>query len=266
MFDKAISIARVVSGWLAHQPGYMLLTASQDRLASQPPEHFRAAWLGVMAVSVAWGAGSTVLWSWTWGLFGDFSGIPLMPVVAVLAVGGLWLYLRSIIALAGALGGEGPGRSAAAAIIVVVWSLALVGLKSWNPDFPIYLPYILQWIRPRMMFRALLLAPIWGGWAMLIGCQFSRPTDHTEPAVAAFARGCGPLTATAVLAVMLPATILYFNHLAWTQLSISATAMVAAVGGGTLLCRRCGGLCLRGLLAANMLTQIAFLLAYLANR
>jgi hypothetical protein len=244
----------------------MLLTAEDDALANQPPGRFGRAWFGLVLLSLGWGACSMVLWSWTWGLFGDFSGIPLMPVAVVTAVGLMGLYPRCLLALAGSLVGREPRRSVAASVIVAVWVLMLLGLKSWNPDFPHYLPYIWQWTRPRMMFRPLLLAPLWGGWAMLLTGQFCRPGELCEPVVAALTRGCSVVMTTVVLAALLGVTVTYFNHLPWTQLSISATAIVTAAAGGVLLCRRWGGLCRGALLATNMLTQIAFMLAYLANR
>jgi hypothetical protein len=244
----------------------MLLTAEDDGLANQLPGRFGRTWFGIMLLSLLWGASSMVLYSWTWGLFGDFSGIPLMPVVVVLVVGLMGLYARCLLALAESLVKGEPRRCVAVAVIVAAWVLMLLGLKSWNPNFPYYLPYIWQWTRPRMMFRPLLLAPIWGGWAMLLAVQFCRPTERSEPVVAAFARGCTPLATTAVLTALLMVTMVYFNHLPWTQLSISATAIVTAAVGGVLLCRRWGGLCRAALLATNMLTQIAFVLAYLANR
>ena len=49
-------------------------------------------------------------------------------------------------------------------------------------------------------------------------------------------------------------------------MKIPAAAFVAAVAGGLVLCRRAGGVTRQALLANNLVTQIAFLLAYLANR
>lgn len=252
--------------WLTHRPGYMLLTAAEEGLAEEPPGRFARAWLSVMVVSILWGCCSVVLWSWTWGLFRDFSGIPLMPTAVVLAIGLLGLYARSVLVLAESLVGRDGRQAVAVAVLVTVWALMLLGIRSWNPDFPHHLPPALQWTRPRMMFRALLLAPIWGGWAMLLAGQFCRPSARTEPVVAAFARGCGAMTATIVLAVLVLVTVTYYNNLPWTQLSISATPVIVAAAGGALLCRRWGGLCRSALLATNMLTQIAFLLAYLVHR
>lgn len=265
MPPKAVTAIALGLRWLARRPGFMLLTADDQTLADQLPGRFARAWLGVMVVSLLWGSASVMLWSWTWGLFGDFYGIPFMPVAAVIAVGLLWPYARSVLAMAESLVGRDGQRSVAVAALVVVWTLMLLGIRGQD-DWPHYLPPILQWTRPQAMLRAMLLAPLWGGWAMLLAGQFSRPSARTEPVVAAFARGCGVFTTMIVLAPLLLATVTYFNNLPWTQLSISATAIIVAAAGGALLCRRWGGLCRSALLATNMLTQIAFILAYLVHR
>ena len=101
---------------------------------------------------------------------------------------------------------------------------------------------------------------------MLVLPQFCKPDEATEPAVAAFAAGCGPLAAAACMAVPMGLSICYFSYLAWTQLAIAGAAVLAATAGGTLLCRATGGLKRDSLLAANLLTQIVFILAYLANQ
>ena len=68
------------------------------------------------------------------------------------------------------------------------------------------------------------------------------------------------------MAVPLIGSVIYFNYLPWTQLSIPAVAVAAAVLSGWGLSRRAGGLRRRTLLAVNILTQLAFLGAYVANR
>jgi hypothetical protein len=266
MAARIIHFAVALLGRLRRRPGYMFLTAGDEVLAAQLPVRFAFVWLDLMVLSGAWGGLSVLLYSWTWGLFGDYSGIPFMPVAAVLTVGTLLLYRRSVTALAESLSKTGTAVMAITCLILLVQTLCLLGLKSWNPDFPQYLPPTWQWLRPRTMFRPLLLAPLWGGWAMLAACQFCKPGGTTEPVVAAMARGCGPAVTAMSLAAVLTATILYFNHLPWMQLSISAMPMAVAILGGPLLGWKDGSLSRRVLLANNLLAQIAFLLAYLANR
>ena len=64
----------------------------------------------------------------------------------------------------------------------------------------------------------------------------------------------------------LAGSIIYFNFLPWTQLSISAAVIFASIAGGAVLGRLNGGLNRKTLLGANLLSQIVFILAYLANR
>lgn len=218
-------------------------------------------------LSLGWGIFMAAAWDFTGWLFGWYSGIPLVPVVVVVAATVLWMYRRAVGALSEAVSGEDVYvRSLVGSVIVVTLSLALLGLKGWNPDWPRYLPPAWKWIRPRAMYRVLILAPVWGGWAMLITCQFCKPTKRTEAAVVAFAAGCGPVIAAVCMAVPLAGAIIYFNYLPWTQLSISAAAIFAAVVGGAALAKRNGGLNRKTLLGVNLMTQIVFILAYLANR
>jgi hypothetical protein len=265
-FDRLVNAAMGLLRWLAQRPGVMMLTAEDEELFRQSPRRFSRAWLDVMLLSLAWGLAAVQVWGFTWRVFGDFSGILLVPASAVLAVMALWLYRRCFLALAEAVCPQDTHRALAAAVICVVMVLVLLGLRSWNADYPTYLPPRWQWIRPRTMFRALMLAPLWGGWAMLVACQLGKPADSASPPVVAFVRGCTLLATCAVLAVVMSATIIYFNHLPWRQVSISLVAMGTAVAGGPLLSRRRGGLDRDVLLATNLLTQLAFLLAYLANR
>ncbi|MFP3937458.1 MAG: hypothetical protein ACLFVW_03880 [Phycisphaerae bacterium] len=252
----------------ARRPGWMLLAASDRRLAGESPRRFRWAWVELMLLSAGWGVGSALLWELCVNVFGWYSAdFPFIPTAVVLAVMVLWVYRRAVRSLAELLGaGDQAGTSAAAAMTVVTMALILLGLRSWQPDWPVHMHPWLQWLRPRTMYRALILAPVWGAWAMLITPQFRRPDAGSEPQVAAFARGCGPFAAAVCMAAPLAGSVIYFNHMPWTQLGISATAVLTAVAGGQILCAVGGGLKRRNLLSVNLLTQITFLLAYLANR
>lgn len=251
--------------WLTHRPGYMLLTAGDDALAAEPAGRFARAWGGLMLLGLAWGAATAAVWAWSGWLFGWYSGMPLMPTAAVLAAVTLWMYRRSLGALSDMLGGARRAH-AVTVTLVAVMALCLLGLRGWNEDsLPRDLPQLLRHVYPRASYRALVLMPMWGAWAMLITAQFRRPDDRTEAAVAAFARGCGPLAAAGCMGVLLAITIRQFNYLPWSQLSIPAVAVAAAIAGGLAACRIAGGLTRSALLAVNFLTQLAFLLAYLAN-
>jgi len=208
------------------------------RLRAEPAERFGRLWLGLLLLSLAWGGVSAGLYTAAWVIFGDYFGVPLMPVAAVVGGMGLWLYRRSFSALGDTLAEEKSGAALVSAVVTVLLALSLLGLRGWKSDYPASLPAVLTWLRPRPLYRPLLLGPLWGAWAMLIGSQvFSRGgSSFASPAVEALKSGCGPLKSSIVLAILL----------AWTT--------------------RRGGLDRQALLAVNLLTQIVFLMAYLANR
>jgi len=267
MGNRIANIVLPLWRWLAERPGLALLTADEQRLADLPPRRLRFAWLDLMIFSLAWGVASVGVWGAAWGIFRDYSGLPLMPAVAVVAVIVLLVYRRGVLALAEAIGGGSPtGEAVAAAVTVLTLGMALLGIRGWDPDWPVHLPSQWQWLYPMALYRPLILAPLWGAWAMMILPQFVRPTERTSPAVAAFARGCGAMTSAVCLAVPLAGTLLYFHYLGWGRFGVPVAAVAAAIIGGLLLCRRFGGLCRRCLLASNVLTQIVFILAYLAIR
>ena len=244
----------------------MLLTACDERLAAEAPERFRWAWSGVMVLSLLIGLLLVNVWGQAWALFRDYLAL-FTPTAATVGVFVLWPHRRGVAALAKALGGRDATVSASiAALLVVVLALGFLRLTPSSVYGETELPWWIAWARPdHSLYRVLLLMPLWGGWAMLIVGQFRRPDDGTEPAVAAFVRGCGPVAAAACMGAVLVATILYFRFLPWTQLSISGAAALAAIAGGLVLARLTGGLKRSTLLATNVLTQLAFLFGYIAN-
>lgn len=254
----------VILQWLVNRPGYLLLAGSDEQIRACPPDRFTHAWAGLLVVSTGWSIGSIVLWVLCWRLFGEPFG-RIMPALAVVAVGVLWLYRRALVGAVEILfGPDTTARAIAASVWVLAMTLVLVALKrNWRMDSP--LPAIVDLARPwEKIFRVLILAPLWGAWSMLITPQFHRPGPATEPAIAAFAKGCGALKTTVVMGLLLALTINYFNFLPWEQLSISGVTIAAAVAAGALFCRKDGALTRRALLAGNLLTQLVFLLSYLA--
>ena len=211
----------IASTWrrLGRNAGWLMLWADDDRLADEPVERFAAAWLSLMLISLACGISSAALYGLAWTIFGDYTGIPLMPVAVVIAMMVAGPYRHAFVALGKAACGSAGAAGVSAA--VVAYSLSLLGLVSNQPDWPRDLPWLWQWI-PRTMFRALVLAPVWGGWAMLVVCLFRRPGAGTTAAVAAFARGCGPLRTALWMGLLLGATLPSFRMFGPWHVSIPA--------------------------------------------
>jgi hypothetical protein len=243
----------------------MLLTASDDSLAGESPARFRYAWLELFVVSVLWSLAAIGIWGAAWALFGEPVG-RTMPaaILAVLIV--LWPFRRALAGLLDlSLPDEGAVRAVGAAGAVMLLTMAMLSLRpDWrkDPDLPTWL----AWIRPwEKVYRPLVLMPLWGAWSMLVAPQFRGGRSAGLPAVAAFAGGCGVVTAAALMGLLLALTATYYNYLGWWQLPIPASGVIAAIASGVVFCRLDRGLTRRALLAANLATQAAFLLTSLAT-
>jgi hypothetical protein len=260
---------RLAAAWIRHRPGYMYLTAGQEALERQAPSRFARAWPWIMVQGLLWGMVLTNMWGLAWMIFRGFPPL-LMPAAATLSFFVLWPFRRAITALLDlCANGDASSRPVLAAVFVVVLGLCFAWLAPgpWIIEYPV-LPWWLEWVRPgSSLYRVLLLMPLWGAWSMVITPQFCRAGEKTDPVTAAIARGCSPVGAAACLVPILGATIFYFHYLGFQlQVVISAVAACTAIASGLLCCRLTGGLTRRALLAANFLTQVAFLLACQACR
>lgn len=254
--------------WLGRRPAYVLLSASAEELAQEPPSRFRHAWLGLTGLSLVWGLCLVGVWAIAWDLFRDYE-LLLMPSLATLAFFILGPFRLALLAMLEVLTGrQGPLRAVVAPLLVVGLAMCFLSLRQDAYRSEYAMPAMLAWLRPvDKMYRVLVLMPLWGAWTMLILPHFCRPGPGTEPPLAAMARGCGPMAAAAALVLPLAGSIFYFHYLGWgAQVKISAWAVMAALVGGVICCRASKGLCRQALLASNLLTQVIFLLAFLANR
>ncbi|MCY2925297.1 MAG: hypothetical protein NT031_07640 [Planctomycetota bacterium] len=234
-------------------------------------EHpFAGAWAGLLILSLAWGLASEGLFAAVLWVCQRVSP-PVWEAGAVVATAALAGPFRLAgLELAGLAGARRrPARIATALVLWGLWAGCLAYLRltqhHGQSDEEQALPAALAWIRPDMeAFRVLILAPLWGAWAMMIAVQFRRPGAGALAAMAEFAAGCGPVLSAAVMGVLLGGSILYFSFLPWYQLAISAGAILGGIAAGVLAGRRAGGLTRGTLLAANLGAQGGFVLAYLA--
>lgn len=261
----------MVSVWslLGLGPARMLLTATDERLSAEPPDRFARAWLGLMCMGLLWGIVLANVWGLVWAIFRDTEPL-MLPAVATSACFCLGPFRRALAVLTEMLAPkDGAARAVAGAMLVLVVTVCLAKLR---PDFQRWeaaeLPWWLGWLRPdAKLYRVLLLMPLWGAWAMLIALKFRRPSAPTEPQVSAVARGCGAPAAAGCMALLLLATIAYFSHLGpWGQAVILLGTILTAIAAGVGFSIAAGAVCRRALLAANVTTQVAFVLAYLAGR
>jgi len=241
----------------------MFLAAADERLAAQKPGRFTYAWIGLMGLSLLAGLMLIGVWSAVWRIFHDWDRLsrPAGATAVVLLAGPLRMALVSI---GPALGLRRPAsRTAAAAVAAALIGVGFMSLVERYPiGYEYAMPDFIAWIRPELsIFRVLLLMPIWGAWSMLITGQLHRPGETTDPITRRFVRGCGPLAAAACMAPPLVGTIIYFHYMGSVgQTAVTAATVFTAVVSGPILCRINGGLTRQVLLAANIITQIVFLM------
>ncbi len=254
---------------MANLPAVLLMSADDERLAGADPARFKWAWLGLAIAGLVWGVALACVWGAAWKVFGDW-GFLVMPAAMTLAFYCLWPFSQAVIALGRRIGGKSAERRALViVVVVVVMAMCFMRLSpDWQrQEFPT-LAWWIAWVRPQAkLYRVLVLMPAWGAWAMLITVKLCRPGERTEPQVAALARGCDAVVVAGFMAVLLGVSIAYFHHLGLGgQVLVPLATIVAAIASGIGFSRSSGGLTRQGLLAANLTTQIVFVLAYLAGR
>lgn len=253
-------------GWQTIRAGYRLLACDEEAVALHEPSEYALAGVGVLGVSAIWAAMAVGLWALGTFLFGGPGGFYPMEALLLGSVMLLGLYRRSAEALLEILSGENPARQALlGGLLAVGVIICLMVLKpdwyrtenSWGQ---------LDILRPASkVTRVLILMPLWGAWSMWMLPQFSHGSSAVSPAISAMTKFVGPLSGAAMMGLLLAGTIGYMGFLPWTQLTISAATIAAALGGGACLLQRRGQLDLRVLRATNLLTQLTFLASYLAN-
>ncbi|MBS3820663.1 MAG: hypothetical protein GVY16_04115 [Planctomycetes bacterium] len=250
-------------------PAWTFLTCSEERLAGVDAARFDRAWLGLLAISLAWGAASVGLWHLSYHVCREPAGFYVAPAIVLGAAWLLGFYGRAAGALASFLGAGGESRrSLASSVLVVTFMLVLLVLgPDWHRQEPALPGWLPGWLRPASKIdRLLLLLPMWGAWTCMILPQFSRPDPAREPQLAAMACSGGPLTAAIVMGALLAISIGALAFLPWAQLAIPGVGIATALLGGLAMARAAGGMNRSVLLAANLLTQLAMLLTYLAVR
>jgi len=245
-----------------------LLWLPASKLKRHPPERFARTGGAVMLLGLAWGGLLAALWDvsfrLTWPALLNWV-VPAGLCAAAMTLGPYRLAAASL--LEGVIGRRPWARWAALSTLTALVALVLnYAVRWWDPDWPTHLPQTWVWLWPRALYRALILAPVWGSWSMLGLVQFHRPGPGTDPPTRQFAASVGPLAAAGYLMAPLAGSLIYMNFLYPWHFVPPAAALAAGLGGGATLVRLRGRLCREAMLATNFLTQLLFLLAYLAVR
>ncbi len=260
-------IRRIIAGLGA---AWLLLAGRGSRLSAHSGRDFRGLWFWLGLMGVGWGLGLAGLWALATLVFPDHQGhpLPLMPAAIVTLATALGPFRRVLFAPGQVLGERWSpgGEGVIGALVVTVWVLGLLQIVPAAYREPVWLPPSLAWLRPLEEYRVLILMPMWGTWAMMMPGHFCPPAEEAPRLVKRFSKR-QPVAATALwMAAALAGTLWYLSALGRWVAAPAATALLAGSIGGVALCRWRRGVSRPALLAANLLTQLAFLFGYLAGR
>ncbi|MCH7814736.1 MAG: hypothetical protein IID40_12030 [Planctomycetes bacterium] len=217
----------------------------------------------------------------SWRVFGEVGGVRLMPALAVwLADGmlfGLVMFLgaaqtvdrwkgRDLAAEADA--GRALGQAGLTALFVllvvklVLWCSLPEGVAGWPADWRRHFNFAY----PRPVLRPLILAPLWGRWALILAAGIGR---RAPGAGAPDKTPAPPPSPAAVLGWFLPIlalTAVYCGRQGRWMIGciIGLAVMGVAFLFAVIVSRRFLGHTRFTVLATGLVAEIAFLLCYLA--
>lgn len=258
--------------WLAGR--FLLPLGSGDR-GDDPRWRSAAVWLPVWGILI--GAAYAALFRPLWLWLGEYQQIRLAPMAVLLAFDVGWLGYHLLAGAAATIAAWPAGKNTNSGLltmpVVVFVGLAILvkfallvslpagGGVTWPADWREHL----RILYPYVIFRPLVLMPLWGRWAVLLAVHIGRVSPEGSTRLRGMASG--RLTTPVVYwlgAALL--TILYcsaaFRHVGWPVL-ISLAMLVTAYLVSFVMARRFGGQTEATVLATGWVVEIAFLLAYL---
>ncbi|MFH0982381.1 MAG: adenosylcobinamide-GDP ribazoletransferase [Planctomycetota bacterium] len=247
---------------------------SSERGAAQAYHWFVG--LGLIAGLVYTGAYRAV-----WRQFGEVRSLPLMPAAAVwlLDVGllGVLLYFGASRTFARVLdpspsvagvAGERPTRYPIEILVLVILAVLKLVLLMAIPQGPSSWPgpgdwrSHFNWMYAHRPYRPLILAPMWGRWAMLLTGSIGRVRDEGDTFLSSF---CASLSAGRVLLWTLPVTVLtsiYCGRRWMFGCIIACLVLAGTYFYGVLAVRRQGGQTRDSIRGAGLVGELIFLVAF----
>lgn len=234
------------------------------------------AWLWFLPIGIVAGTIWMLTFRATWRIFGEMSDVRVMPAIAVLVIDLLFVGRRTRGALLRVVNSsgrrstadvhEGDGSRVAlwASSLLLVEFVLLVSL----PEGPWFRPddwrRYLAWAYPDVIYRPLLLAPMWSAWGVLMAAGVGRMHPQADSFVVALGRHSRAYhTFLAFLLVAALTTIYCVRRTnAMLGLIISLGVFAATFVVSAEFSRRRGGHTRDSLLATGHAARLAFLIAY----
>jgi hypothetical protein len=151
-------------------------------------------------------------------------------------------------------------------LAVLVKFALLVALPAGAVTWPADWREHLRIIYPYVIYRPLVLMPLWGRWAVLLAANIGRSAPVASSRLKSLANGSSMPAVMGWWLAISGLTVMYCSpsghHVGWAML-ISLGMMVVAYLVSFSLARRFGGQTEATVMAAGWAVEMAFLLAYL---
>lgn len=220
----------------------------------------------------------------TWRLYGEVGSIRPIPALAVILVESLLTGPFLVMGLARTihlLAGEQPRRPdearnvplspvgtlvlGLALLAEFVFILSLPAEGGWWPQRSGWKQY-LNLLYPQPIYQPLLLAPIWGRWAILLAATIGRTAHGTDPTTVALCSEMTPgrLLRRTIIPLMLTAYYCGRSNNYMMGVIVALIVFCAAYLVSVVIAVRGGGQTRQSLFASGMVGQLAFLAVYRA--
>lgn len=218
----------------------------------------------------------------TWRIFGEAGNLQIVPALSVVLLECLLtgpFLAMGLARTAHLLTGEHPRRDETGRrtplspvgtlvlILTIVCQLVLImSMRAegqwWPPDWRSHFNFMY----PSPIYRPLLLAPVWGRWAILLAACIGRPGHDADPDTKALCNAMHPKRLLAVTILPLVLTAIYCSRSQNFLIGVIIGMIVLAVSYvvAVAMSWRGGGQTRQSLFATAQIAQLAFLALYRA--
>ena len=261
--------------------GRFLFLAHRPRDDAEPNWPRAARWLPIWGLAI--GAAYAVVFGLVWAGFGEYQRIHWLPAVAVvtldLALCGHRLLLGvSKLAAGNRTADDQDNQALTISVVLILVLIALakfaliaslpIGVWRTQPSSSWHWEAVfgkLGPLYPGIVYRPLILAPLWGRWAMTLAMTIGRTApagslrlqrmagNASLPATFAYWLLCAALTT-----VYCSGSGAYVTH----GVILALVLMVVAYLSGFILARLCAGQTEASVAATGLVTEMTFLICY----
>ncbi len=264
-----------------------LIPAMQFMLPmGDPPRGDAAFWRRASYWFLPIGLGIGLLWVGVfrglWRLYGEeVTSLRLVPAVGVLAVDViftgycLFVGLTTVVdALTGPRHAREPEHDVPtpptltaimALLLALIVQLVLISAVRtgdwwWPSDWRRHLNFAY----PQLIYRPLLLAPLWGRWAILLAALLGRVAPRSHPAAMGLSKAVSPGLVMVNFLLPLSLTAVYCSRSGNLILGtiIALTVLGLTFVSSVIIARRGGGQTRRSMLAAGKMAELIFLVSF----